>query len=92
MSGYVVGPVLAEGESPFPLFWEQAAKTNDGHVHVWENVLVRRRFLGFEECVRCIVCGCPRCGDSTDRDPCMERRHHRAPHRYLSGRAEKVGV
>jgi hypothetical protein len=91
VSGYVVGPILEVGESPFPVCWESDER-KDTCEHVWENVVVRQRYGRFEECVRCMFCHVPRCGFSSDRVPCMERRHHHSPHRYLSGRTEKVGV
>lgn len=92
MSGYSVGPTLAAGERPFTVGWESDPRTDDGHSHEWESVLLPASAgHRMQECIRCSSCGCPRCGQSSDEDPCMERRHHRESHRYLSGRTEKVG-
>jgi hypothetical protein len=94
MAGYSVGPTLAPGEPPWPGMWEQDPRIDDGHAHVWECCLLAAdglHRLWIEEIVRCAVCLAPRCGHSIDDDPCMERRHHRACHRYLSGRREHLG-
>lgn len=87
MPGYQVGPVLAPGELPWPIRWEDDPRIDDGHDHVWETVLLgaptgrgRRRRQRVEEVVRCQVCTAPRCGSSTDPNPCLERRHHRGDH------------
>lgn len=97
--GYVVGPILGPEERPFTLGWEHNPQTDNGHDHIWELCLLTpgRYAVRVEEVVRCMVCHAPRCGYSTDDDPCMERRHHNCsplnrPHRFLSGRIEKVGV
>lgn len=90
--GYVVGPTLAEGETPWPLGWERDPKVDDGHLHEWECVLVRMPGRRLEECVRCVTCHAPRCGSSRDDDPCMQRRHHTVDHVTTSGKRSKVGA
>ena len=88
--GYWVGPTLAVGEHPWPLLWEQ--RENDTCLHTWERVVVRFNGLRDNEpVVRCRECHVPRCGHSSDRDPCMERRHHRTVHITLHGEFEPVG-
>lgn len=99
MPGYTVGPVLAPGEDPWPTGWEQDPRIDDGHPHVWETVLLGARKPGFrpgrrsrvEEVVRCHICHAPRCGASTDPDPCLERRHHQGDHVTFAGHREPVG-
>lgn len=88
--GYWTGPTLPQGEPPWPLFWEQADGLDDC-LHRWERVVVTYAHRDPEPCVRCQRCGAPRCGDSDDRDPCMERRHHRTTHLRLSGEFDPVG-
>lgn len=44
-----------------------------------------------ERMVICVGCYVPRCGYSTDADPCMEPRHHPGNHRYESGKIEPIG-
>jgi len=89
--GYWIGPTLEVGEDPWPLFWERTPNLDDC-LHEWERVVVRYRYQRPDEpCVRCRKCSAPRCGDSDERDPCMERRHHRTTHLTLSGRFEPVG-
>lgn len=88
--GYWVGPTLGFAEAPWPLFWEHMEKLDECD-HVWERVVVRWQNKPEEPVVRCRFCHAPRCGDSTDRDPCMERRHHRTVHLRLSGYFEPVG-
>lgn len=93
-TGYRVGPTLAPDEPPWPLGWEQDPRIDDGHEHEWETVLLAADGLHrtrIEECVRCAACHCPRCGHSTETYPCLERRHHRACHRFASGRTEHLG-
>lgn len=95
MRGYVVGPTLTDDEPPWPSGWEQDPQIDECD-HIWESCLLLpgpRRGNG-AEVVRCMKCHVPRCGhaSSADRDPCMRRRHHRDPHRYLSGREERVGA
>ena len=90
MPGYIVGPVLAPGELPWPIRWEDDPRIDDGHDHTWETVLLgavaaskllpRLRRPRVEEVVRCQICCAPRCGSSTDENPCLERRHHRGDH------------
>lgn len=95
MSGYVVGPTLRDDERPWDYQWESDPRIDDGHDHIWESCLLlpgKGRGRG-DEVVRCMVCHAPRCGHALrDPDPCMERRHHRCPHRYLSGRTLEVGA
>lgn len=92
MSGYTEGPTLHHNEPPWPLLWEQ--DVDDTCAHEWERCLLladgpqRGRT---EHVVRCAKCHVPRCGHSDDNDPCMERRHHRGVHVYLSGRFELLG-
>jgi len=94
VSGYVDGPTLRPDQEPWPLQWESDPRIDDGHAHQWERITLladgrRRRFE--EEVVRCAACRAPRCGHSNDRDPCMERRHHRDLHVYLSGQFAPLG-
>ena len=99
-TGYRVGPVLSPlvvevGKpllaSPFARRWEQDPRVDDGHPHRWETVLLGppRRV---QEVVRCEICQAPRCGSSTDRDPCMLRRHHRREHVLLFGTGRRTGM
>ena len=71
--------------------WTRDPRLNDGHPHRWETVLLGppRRV---EEVVRCEICHAPRCGSSTDRDPCMLRRHHRREHVLLFGTSRRLGT
>ena len=87
--GYTLGPTLSPGEDPWPLLWEQ--RDNDSCLHRWERVVVIRAGRNPEPVVRCSSCHVPRCGDSDERDPCMERRHHRTVHIRLHGEFEPVG-
>lgn len=89
--GYIVGPTLGEGEQPFPLCWEQSEDVAACVHPEWESVLVRQWGSRLQECIRCVECHAPRCGHSTDDDPCMRVRHHRGNHVYLSGTVEPVG-
>lgn len=98
MTGYVVGPTLGPDEYPFANDgwpnWEQDPHIDDGHSHEWESVLLaadRKRRWRLEEVIRCADCHAPRCGYSTDPDPCMERRHHGWSHRSLSGKVWPLG-
>ena len=77
--------------APWPLFWEQDPRIDDGHAHEWEMVVVEPYRGGREAVTRCASCHCPRCGHTFDDDPCLERRHHRGLHIYESGRYEPVG-
>lgn len=88
--GYWLGPTLPVGERAWPLFWEQQDGLDDC-LHEWERVMVQRHGVSPEPVVRCRRCSAPRCGDSTDRDPCMERRHHGTTHLTLHGSFEPVG-
>ncbi len=86
-----VGPTVESGHV-FAPGWEQDPRVDDGHAHEWESVLVKTPVSGrLEECVRCTVCLCPRCGHLYDPDPCLLRRHHRADHEYAGGGKEPVG-
>ena len=98
MTGYVIGPTLLPEEYPFQNDgvpnWEQDKRIDDGHPHEWESVLLMadgRHRVRMEEVVRCIDCHAPRCGYSTDPDPCMGRRHHREDHRTFTGKQWPVG-
>ena len=88
--GFWLGPTLPVGERPWPSRWERTA---DECPHQrWERVVVRHHGRTADEpVVRCVFCHVPRCGHSDEADPCMERRHHRTVHVYLSGRFEPVG-
>lgn len=93
--GYRPGPLLIDRD-PFPSGWEQSASIDDGHAHLWERCLVVRTngdgtVYRWDAAVRCADCGCPRCGSSSDPDPCMERRHHDGLHITLHGRFNPVG-
>ena len=88
--GYWLGPELPENQSAWPLGWEQRPGLDDC-LHTWERVVIRWRHRDPEPVVRCRTCHAPRCGDSDERDPCMERRHHGTTHLTLTGRFEPVG-
>lgn len=96
--GFRPGPILLD-VTPFATGWEQDSRIDDGHAHAWERCLLIRTDGGgvdgvavrWEPVVRCADCGCPRCGSSSDPDPCMERRHHDGLHITLHGRFEPVG-
>ena len=86
MSGYSEGPTL-QHDQPAWLRWESDPTIDNGHGHEWQRCLLLdgpQRWRT-EHVVRCGVCHAPRCGDSGDTDPCMERRHHDGLHIYLSG-------
>lgn len=90
VTGYVEGPTLAPDEAPWRILWESSV--DEGCAHQWERVTVPSLRWRLEESViRCATCHVPRCGHSTDRDPCMERRHHDGVHIYLSGAFEPLG-
>ena len=94
-TGYVVGPTLAPDERPWPLMWESDPRIDNGHGHIWETCLLSadgKHRVRVEEVVRCMVCHAPRCGHSVDRNPCMERHHHRVCHRFPNGATEHVGT
>jgi len=79
--GYSIGPTLAADERPWPIGWE--SHVDEACPHDWELVLLAadgRRRVHVEECVRCELCHVPRCGHSTDEDPCDLRRHHSGDH------------
>ena len=96
--GFSLGPLIIDSD-PFPAGWEQNARIDDGHAHQWERCLVVRTdgagvggvVCRWDAVVRCADCGCPRCGSSSDPDPCMERRHHDGLHITFGGRFEPVG-
>lgn len=93
MPGYSIGPTIPATEDPWPIGWEQDPRIDDGHAHEWESCLLAadgQHRTRIEEVVRCATCHAPRCGSSTDPDPCMKRRHHRDCHRMLSGRREHL--
>lgn len=76
---------------PWPIDWEQRPE-KDTCAHQWEHHLTPNGAYGKPEWVaRCKVCHTPRCGHTTDRDPCMERRHHDGIHIYASGEFQPVG-
>ena len=90
--GYRLGEPLEPGEDPWPIGRDRDPVVDDGHAHDWELVTMpawhgRRA----ETVVRCATCLVARCGSSSDRDPCMDRRHHRGLHITLGGRFEPVG-
>jgi len=92
--GYDLGPLVIDG-NVFACGWEQSPAL-DNHPHMWERVLVVRlngdgNVATWESVIRCRACKCPRCGSSSDPDPCMERRHHDGLHITLHGRFEPVG-
>jgi len=89
--GYCIGPRLSEGERPWPWDWEQNHETDNGHEHHWQIVVIQKHTQDPESVVRCMICLSPRCGDSKDRDPCMQRRHHRTFHNPLHGYPYPVG-
>lgn len=94
MSGTVNGPVLPPDAAPWPVGWEQDPRIDDGHEHEWELVVLLgdgERRVRHELVVRCAVCLAPRCGSSSDADPCMERRHHGGLHFTESGQVGPVG-
>lgn len=71
-----------------------AVRIDDGHAHQWEvcHLLADgQRRVREESVVRCSTCHAPRCGDSSDPDPCMERRHHDGLHIHLSGMFRPLG-
>lgn len=85
--GYVIGPTLEATERPWPIDWESNPYRdefgNECTHDVWELVLLAadgRHRVRVEECVRCQECLAPRCGHSTDEDPCILERHHRFDH------------
>lgn len=84
--GYLIGPTLPATQSPWPLGWEQDP-TIDDCPHEWELVFLAadgQRRTRIEEVVRCVECHVPRCGHSTDEDPCALRRHHQGKHFLVS--------
>lgn len=72
------GPNLPVGQAPFAFGWEGAAFVDACEHQVWEHVLAQpdSTGVGNEVVVRCRACHAPRCGHSTDEDPCMRLRHH----------------
>lgn len=81
--GYVEAPMLDAGERPWPIAWERDRLwmpcEKAAPAHRWERTVTRATAAGAmdaEMVVRCSDCHVPRCGASTDADPCMLRRHH----------------
>lgn len=94
MSGYAVGPALVPDQPPWDIQWESDPRVDDGHLHEWESVLLQgdgRQRRSTEEVILCAVCHAPRCGDTRDDDPCMNRRHHRVNHCTLGGLSWRIG-
>jgi hypothetical protein len=91
MSGYALGPTLAHDQRPWPILWEQ--QVDETCAHQWERVLLLAGSQRYrqEPVIRCSLCHVPRCGDSDEVDPCMERRHHRSLHLRLSGAWAPLG-
>lgn len=84
---YEMGPTLAADEAPWPIMWESKpyrdVLNNECTHDTWELVLLEADGLHrvhIEEAVRCRECHVPRCGHSTDDDPCVLERHHRGEH------------
>lgn len=71
--------------------WEWHPQTDDGHGHEWHVVKIEPWPGRIEDMTVCRVCTAPRCGFTSDIDPCIERRHHRDMHIYASGRFEPLG-
>lgn len=93
MTGYTSGPTLAPDVPPWPRRWESDPAI-DLCAHWWElvHLLADGKYRLYEDdVVRCAVCHTPRCGESDEADPCMERRHHQGLHIHLSGRFEPLG-
>lgn len=101
VAGYREGPTLPADVKPWRTGWEwewawnpderdqrrRAVRIDDGHAHEWERCLLLANAVRSEQhVIRCAICHAPRCGDSTEGDPCMERRHHRGLHIHLSGK------
>jgi len=76
--GVLAGAVtLAPGQRPWDIGWESRDGIDDCD-HAWQVALVTTHDgRGNEAVIRCARCYVPRCGHSTDRDPCMLRRHHK---------------
>lgn len=76
--------------------WEADPRIDDGHAHDWEMVIVETRPpmdvhpSRREAVTRCRYCHAPRCGNTFEDDPCLERRHHRDLHIHESGRFEPI--
>lgn len=87
--GYRIGPTLPATEHPWPIGWE--SEVDEDCLHEWELVLLAadgRHRVRVEEVVRCELCHVPRCGHSTDPDPCSLRRHHVGAHMPFSVESE----
>lgn len=84
--GYVMGPTLAPDEPPWTIGWENDPAVllcDEETGHRWECVLLAAdgcRRGRVEEVVRCADCHAPRCGHTTDPDPCCLVRHHAGHH------------
>jgi hypothetical protein len=81
--GYDVDAVLACPYSPEHRWWEfrLGDVIEDGYGHDPD-----------ERMVICRGCYVPRCGHTTDPDPCLLPRHHYTEHIYASGKREAVGA
>lgn len=78
---YTVGPVITDRRTlPWDAAWVTDPRVDDGHMHLWESVLLGPPGHRVEEVVRCSVCHCPRCGGVKDNPPCVLRRHHGGDH------------
>lgn len=92
---HAVGPVLEHNQNPWPDGWELSARTDDGHAHEWESVLLKpgKSRYRLDEVQRCSVCHAPRCDRTnlTEDDRCLNRRHHQDPHIFPRGGVMKVG-
>lgn len=60
----------------WPVGWESDPKVRICMHHEFEAVNVLRPGAVDEVVVRCSSCSAPRCGHSTDPNPCMRIRHH----------------
>jgi hypothetical protein len=95
MNGYSEGPTLHHDEPPWPTGIDREPHV-DVCAHEWERCTLladgpqRSIVHDGEHVIRCRKCHVPRCGHSEANDPCMERRHHRSLHIYLSGRFEPL--
>jgi hypothetical protein len=75
---------------PCPWNWESQPGI-DTCAHWWRlGLVVDWDFMDWT--VYCERCRAPRCPSAlADNDPCMDRRHHRGVHVYLSGRFAPIG-
>jgi hypothetical protein len=78
------------GDPPCPWDWDRNPDI-DTCCHWWRIGMVVWDD-GYDYTVYCERCRAPRCSSAlSDNDPCMERRHHRGVHVYLSGRFLPIG-